>query len=166
MMNRQLFIGLLLCATMLMVGCKKDPDTFPAYLHLDKIEVEHNSDGTTAAYGDAWLTSEIDAVQIELWFEGEKNTTQLGTFELPCTVPVLTDKRKIDKIHVYPFVKQNGIAATHIYYPYYEYFIGRELPLAPDSVTNIGLLDEDSLWTITVPYRSSQYIGVKVHEFF
>ena len=167
-MKRNLFLGIFLVVALMLVSCNDDDykHVAPAYLHLDKIDVIHNSDGTTSTWGDSWLTSKIDAVQIELWFKGEDATTTLGTFELPCTVPVLTDKREIEKIQISPFVKQNGIAATHIYYPYYEIYVGHNIEIAPDSITNIGVQDKDSLWSISVPYRGSKYMDVLLHEFF
>ena len=167
-MNRPLFIGLLAIVTIFLVSCSSHDDvaTIPAYLHLDKISVTHNSDGSTSSWGDGWLTYDVDAAQIELWFENEDTTTRLGTYELPCNIPVLTKKRRIEKIQIYPFVKQNGIAATHIYYPYYQKYVAYDVPLAPDSVTHIGAQDSTGQWGISVPYYSAQNMDVKVCELF
>lgn len=150
----------------LAASCKPEGPSIPIYLHLDKASVQHPTDGTTIIYGDAFLTSDIDAVQVECWWEGVDTTTNLGTFQLPCTIPVLTDQKKIKKIAVYPFVRQNAQAGTHIYYPYYMPYIDSNLVVAPDSVTNIGSQEADGRWNIDVNYRSTLSMKILKTEWF
>lgn len=166
-MKRNLLVLLaVLTVSLLCVSCKDDGPKIPAYLHLDKINVTHPTDGTTMIYGDAFLTSEIDACQIECYFDGIDTSAILGTFPLPCTVPVLCNERKIRKIVVYPFVRQDGVVATHIPYPFYLSYTDTNLVVAPDSVTNIGTQDADGLWTINTPYRSTSVMRLLKSEWF
>lgn len=139
-------------AATIVCGCKKEETTkVPGYLHLDKVEVVERADaGTPSPTG--FLTSDIDAVQLVAYWEGDEEETNLGTFQLPCTLPVLRDKT-ITRLRVTPVVKQNGIAATRIEYPYYEYIRLTDVPLATDSTTNLGAQDAEGKWTLSTTYR-------------
>lgn len=145
-----IFLPIVLVAT-LMGGCKKDTVKVPGYLHLDKIDVVERADASTPS-PTGFLTSDVDAVQIVAFWEGDEEETNLGTFQLPCTLPVLRDKT-ITRLRITPVVKQNGIAATRIEYPYYEYIRLTDVPLVTDSTTNLGVQDSDGKWTLTTTYR-------------
>lgn len=162
--RRNIACGLLALLT-LVSGCQRfeGEHTIPAYLHLDRMYVVNNAESLSPQAG--FFTSNIDAVQVELWFEGDDATTQLGTFTLPFTIPVLNDK-KIEKIHLYPFVKQNGLAATRIYYPYYEYVVIEDVDITPDSTTNLGTTDADGLWAMPVHYYGKNRMAVLADEYF
>lgn len=137
---------------MVLCGCKKENTVkCPGYLHLDKIDVVECADaGTPSPVG--FLSSDVDAVQITAFWEGDEEETNLGVYQLPCTLPVLRDKT-ITRLRLVPVVKQNGIAATRIEYPYYEYIRLTDVPLATDSTTNLGVQDADGKWTLTTTYR-------------
>ncbi|MBR1517792.1 MAG: hypothetical protein IJ620_06610 [Bacteroidales bacterium] len=122
-------------------SCKKfDGDiTTPAFLHLDSLVVQQQ--GVGAPSTDAgWYTSDIDAVQLVAYFQGDGAETNLGTFQLPCEVPVLREGT-VDYLRVVPVVKQNGIALTRIEYPYYADTTLRNLTLVANQTTYIGTLD-------------------------
>src|ERR1035437_8225163 len=78
----------------------------PAYIHIDKIGVKVNSDGSQGSrsnkISDAWVY--IDEQLI-------------GCFELPATFPVLYEGKH--EIKIRPGIKVNGIAATRTPYPFY-----------------------------------------------
>ncbi|MBO4752599.1 MAG: hypothetical protein J5526_07650 [Bacteroidales bacterium] len=137
---------------LIMCGCKKENEVkCPGYLHLDKIDVVERADaGAPSPVG--FLSSDVDAVQITAFWEGDEDETNLGVYQLPCTLPVLRDKT-ITRLRLVPVVKQNGIAATRIEYPYYEYIRLTDVPLATDSTTNLGVQDADGKWTLSTTYR-------------
>ena len=133
-------------------ACKKDKEVeAPAYLHIDGIDVVERADASVAS-PEGFLTCDIDAVQLVAFWNGDEAETNLGTFQLPCTLPVLRNE-PIARLRLTPVIKQNGIAATRIEYPYYEYITLYDLPLATDSTTNIGTKDSDGRWTVSTTYR-------------
>lgn len=137
---------------MVLCGCKKENTVkCPGYLHLDKIDVVERADAVTPS-PVGFLSSDVDAVQLVAFWEGDEEETNLGTYQLPCTLPVLRDK-PITRLRVTPVVKQNGIAATRIEYPYYEYIRLTDVPLATDSTTNLGVQDAEGNWTLSTTYR-------------
>lgn len=148
-----------------MAGCNKYEGFVhePAFLHLDSIALT-NDPAQSISNQEGFFTSDIDAVQIEVWFDGDHATTQLGTYTLPCTVPIL-DNRPIQKVQVYPFVRQDGILATHIYYPYYTFATQSNIHIATDSITNLGQLDE-STGKYYYPVHYYNNINILKQEFF
>ncbi len=110
----------------------------PAYLHIESIDVQDNA-GDSWSQESGFFTSDIDAAQIILYVDGDTAETNLGTFTLPCTIPVLRTGT-ITKLRVVPVIRQNGIAASRISYPYYEPIRLTDVTLAADSVTSLGAL--------------------------
>lgn len=166
MKRHTLIILTALALATMVTSCKQEGPEIPVFLHLDKVSVLHPTDGTTAIYGDAFLTSEIDGVNIKCKFEGVDTTANLGTFLLPCTVPLLTDRSKIKEITIYPIVKQNGISGSHIWYRFYTPYVDSNIVVAPDSITNIGVQGTDGLWNIDVRYRTTQQMNILKTEWF
>lgn len=113
--------------------------TVPAWLHIDAIDVIPQ-DENAPSIEDGFYSSLVDAVQLVAYFEGDEAETNLGTFQMPCTLPVLRHG-KIKYLNVTPCVKQNGIASTRIEYPYLQRQRIEGLSLTPDSITNIGTRD-------------------------
>ena len=148
---REVRIICLMIVVSVLAGCTKfDGDVkVPAYIHLDRMGVEKRA-GSGAQ--DGFITSAIDAVQLVAYWEGDESETELGTFQLPCTVPVLR-KDTITRLRITPVVKQNGIAATRIEYPYYEYVTLEKVNIASDSTTNLGAKDSLGEWFINTTYR-------------
>lgn len=141
-------------ALMLLCGCKKDTKIYsdiPAWLHLDRIEIVERADAVEPS-PNGFLSSDIDAVQLVAFWTGDDEETNLGTFQLPCTLPVLRNDT-ISRLIVRPVVKQNGIAATRIEYPYYETVYLSGIPLVADSTTNIGVQDAGGQWVVSTSYR-------------
>ena len=151
-MPRLNIVAVMLCVLVL-VACKKDEHKVsePAYLHLDRMDVVGRQDNT-AIVNEGFYTSNIDAVQLIAYWEGDAAETELGTFQLPCTVPVLSCDT-ITRLNIVPIVKQNGISATRIEYPYYEYITLENVPLKTDSITNLGEKDSTGLYALHTTYR-------------
>jgi hypothetical protein len=85
-------------------SCNKE-EPIPSYIHIDKINLTTNysTEGSNAnKILDAWIYIDDQLV---------------GTFEMPCTVPVLFYGDHTVKI--LPGVKENGISETRIPYPFY-----------------------------------------------
>ncbi len=97
-------------------GCNIiNPDEpVPSYIYIDKFSFTcslddqgYNSEKIT----DGWVYA---------------NNAFIGAFELPATVPLLTDSTT--EIIVYPGIKENGISGTAMIYPFYNaYTVTRDL---------------------------------------
>lgn len=174
-MKRLFFIILLFAVgSLLSSGCKKFEGevTVPAYLQLDRIVVEEQPSGAPAPNEPGWYTYDINAAQLIAYFDGDAEETNLGTFELPCKIPVLHEG-PIRYLTVVPVVKQNGISATRIQYPFFQTKDYEGLVLNPDKVTHVGRADvistadgNDTLWTVPVNYYGTSIIGEKFYENF
>ncbi|MBP5535681.1 MAG: hypothetical protein J6X62_02695 [Bacteroidales bacterium] len=129
----------------------------PAYLSVEGVRVVDDPQSSwSALYGEGFLaTQAIDAVQLSLYFENDTSEVVLGTYQLPCKVPVLR-QGTVKRLVVTPVVKQNGIAATRIAYPYYNAVTLNDIRLVPDSTTALG----------TVTTTVNRFTEVAWHEFF
>jgi hypothetical protein len=94
---------------LLLSSCiKNNPD--PAWIEINEWQLDANSNATspagelTESITDAWVYVDNDFV---------------GTFELPCKIPVLYAGTKV--IRIYPTILNNGISATKKIYPFLEY---------------------------------------------
>lgn len=131
---------LLLLALVLTASCQRfdGEQTAPAYLTIQDITVEDDADNSLNQ-PSGFFSSKIDCVWLVAYFAGDTAETTLGVFELPCRVPVLR-QGTITKLTAYPVIKQNGVAATHIWYPYYNSIVLKDVPIAIDSTTSLGSL--------------------------
>ena len=122
----------------LVVGCDRFEGevTEPSYLKINSITIEDNPSDSWSVE-DGFFTSEVDAVNIVIWVQGDTAETNLGTFQLPCEIPVLRNGN-IDRILINPAVKQDGIAGKRISYPYYESITLNNIMLTTDQVTDLG----------------------------
>jgi hypothetical protein len=117
------FIPLFLTQT----SCEKfsGSQTIPAYLKIDSIslQTDYSSQGTARhAITDAWV-----------YIDGQL----IGTFQLPARFPVLA--QGTHGLSVLPGIKQNGIAATRVSYPFYN-AIPKTINLVPDKTLDLGTL--------------------------
>lgn len=122
-------------------SCKKFQGdyTIPAYIHIDKVEVTPQSQNAPSME-EGFYTSAIDCVQIICYFEGDDAETNLGAYQLPCTVPVLHHGHA-KYVHVIPVVKQNGMSETRIAYPFLQKIVLDTINLVADSILNLGTLE-------------------------
>lgn len=135
----------------------------PAYLHIDRFDIKQQS-ADAPSEEPGFYSSLVDAVQLVCLFEGDESETEIGTFQLPCTVPVLRHGT-MKYLRVSPCVKQNGISSTRIYYPYYQPVTLNGLRMSPDSITNIGNYDSSTgKWSVTGYYYEG--VNVLTEEFF
>jgi len=95
----------------------------PSYLHFDNIVLQTDS----ATQGSA--SNKISDVW--LYVDNEP----LGAYELPVTIPVL--KEGSHEIKVRAGVIVNGIAATRVYYPFYNFYI-TNVNLTSGVITNVS----------------------------
>jgi len=91
----------------LFFSCNKE-EPIPSYIHIDTINLTTNY----AVQGS--ISNKI----LDAWIYVDDQ--QIGAFEMPCTVPVLYEGEHTIKIRA--GIKENGIADTRIYYPFYEIF--------------------------------------------
>lgn len=84
-------------------SCSKE-EKIPAYIKINSIELNENH--TTEKITDAWV-----------YIENELQ----GVYELPAKFPVLETGNK--EIRIRAGIKNNGIATSRIYYPFYASYI-------------------------------------------
>jgi len=137
------FFSLFLISTLLFSSCTafEGEQTIPAYIHIDTILLTPNPDvqgSNSNKITDAWVYIDDELV---------------GTFEMPCTFPVL--KTGKHNIKVLAGIKMNGIASTRVYYPYYKAY-----------TTDITLTEEetDTLRPIVSYYPSTKFVWIEDFE--
>lgn len=96
----------------------------PSYIYIDSFEVEtSNLQGShSSKITDAWV-----------WVDNEN----LGVYPLPAYIPVL--KSGVQDIHIEAGIKQNGISASRINYPFYTPY-SKAITLSPLKTDTISPL--------------------------
>lgn len=144
-------------ATLLIIclSCNKfeGDQTVPAFISVDAINVANDPNNSLSNYSGCF-TSNINAVQITLRNSEENHL--LGTFTLPCKVPVLRQGNYTVKLM--PVIKLNGITATRSSYPFYRNIELKNQTLEPDKCLELG--------TRTTYYDSSKYFFKVWEEYF
>jgi hypothetical protein len=115
-------IFLFLFGILLFQSCKKADinEGVPAYISIPSIEVETdptNEGSNSHKITDAWV-----------YFDNDLQ----GIYPLPATFPVLKEGNQ--NISIKAGIKNNGIAAIRVKYPFYDYYT-EEIILKKDSVT-------------------------------
>lgn len=103
-MKRFLRVSIAALVLFFINSCKQQ-DLTPSWLRIEKFELVTNAavEGVnTENITDAWV-----------YMDG----TFLGTWELPCEFPILDEGEH--KFIIYPGIKDNGINATRVKYPFY-----------------------------------------------
>lgn len=141
-----------------LAACDKyDGDTHhPSYLQINAFTVE-DTPGDSWSQDDGFFTSDIDAVNVTFYVAGDTAETLLGTFQLPCRIPVLREG-VLDYVRIVPVVKQDGIAGKRIAYPFYKTITLDSVIMKRDSVTDLG--------NMVTRYISRNTMRVAWQEFF
>lgn len=112
-----------LFVAVLFTACEKEIPNggIPAYIQIDTIKVTTNANQGSASHKitDAWIFVDSEP---------------LGAFQLPCKIPVLKEGNHI--IQVRGGIKMNGISATRVPYPFYQFY-QVTTKLTKDSITVI-----------------------------
>ena len=164
---KALLLALASVAAVLSCSCKRfEGDiTTPAWLQLDSADVVRAASGENERR-TGWYTSDIDAVTLTALFEGDNAETLLGTFQLPCRIPVLREG-KARYITIDPVVKQNGISATRILYPFLQSDTCLNLTFAPGETTFLGTVGADGIHSsIDFSYYGSNLVKEEFFENF
>lgn len=148
---------LLICVALAFASCNKNEQTTPSYLSIDAVVLDRGNDDQWNHKDKGFFTHLVDAVSITYWVKGDDKWTTLGTFQLPCRVPVLREG-VIDTFQIEPVVKQNGISATRIYYPYFKTIGIGKTSLVPDQTVSFD--------TLHTTYKSSKTVSVPWEEYF
>jgi hypothetical protein len=119
------FLFPVLFTLLLLSSCDKfDGDqVIPSYISIDTVFVttDYPDEGTdNHRVVDAWLYVDDQLI---------------GGFELPATVPVLTEG--MSKVEIRPGIILNGISSTRAPYPNFEPAVIQDVVLVPDSVITI-----------------------------
>ncbi len=111
-------------ALILLSGCepKDDPNLVPSYLHIEKMDLvaDFSQGSASSNISDAW-------VYIDDQF--------IGSFELPATIPILTQGKQ--NLMIRAGIKLNGIGSTRSAYPFFTE-IKREVNFIRDSVITLN----------------------------
>lgn len=140
----------------LCVSCKQDEITTPAFIKIDAITVVNDPSDSWSTQ-DGFFTNLIDAAEIVIYQEGDTAEAVLGVFQLPCRVPVLREGT-LKRVRIYPVIKQNGIASSRIYYPYYRVIELKDIALTPDATIDLD--------TLTTRYYPRTAMKVPWQEYF
>ena len=116
-MNTRKILALILLTGI--ISCKKhNIDNVPSYITIESITLEEN---TTHNITDAWVYID-DNLQ--------------GIYELPANFPVLASGKH--KLRIKAGIKDNGIAASRVQYPFYSSYIEEERLFNPDTTFAIS----------------------------
>lgn len=157
----------LVLTSLIFSSCKKFQGdiTVPAYLHLDKIIVTPQ-ESNAPSLEPGFYTSDIDAVEIVCYFEGDEAETSLGTHQLPCTLPILHNG-PVKYITLNPIVRQNGLIGTRIFYTYYQPIKLTDVTVSPEDTTYLGYADPSTNeWTLETHYYTTEIISILSEDFF
>lgn len=103
-------------------SCDKEEEQVPAYLHITKFSFTSK----TADFG----LGTYDIIGAKVFVNGK----EIGNFELPVTIPVLSSGKAI--VEVFPNIKENASASNQKYYkPYMSYL--DTLLLVPKTIDTI-----------------------------
>lgn len=104
---------------LIITSCKKEEsEGIPSYIAINDIVLNHTS---THNITDAWVYI---------------NDNLQGVYELPAKFPVLPTGKH--KIRIKAGIKNNGIAATRIAYPFYHSYIEEERDLLANTIISIN----------------------------
>ena len=133
-MNKNIILTSI-AALLLCLSCNKfeGEQTVPAFISIDAINVANDPNNSVSNYSGCF-TSKIDAVQIIL--RNSEENHDLGTYELPCKVPVLRQGNYT--ISLLPIIRLNGMSSTRQNYPFYRNINIANQTLVPDSCINLG----------------------------
>jgi len=105
-------------------------ESIPSYIQIDNISLEHEQ---SLGISDAWVYV---------------NTELIGVFELPATIPVLTEG--MADIMISAGIKVNGMSTSRTFYPFYEsYRISKELKSTEVITINPTVGYDDALTQIS-----------------
>ena len=93
-------------------------NNIPAYISIESITLNENSSYNIT---DAWVYI---------------NDNLQGVYELPASFPVLEEGKH--KLRIKAGIKENGIAATRVYYPFYSSYIIEEQEFTPKTTISIS----------------------------
>lgn len=157
-MNRYSLFLLTSSILILLAACDRfEGDvTEPSFLKINDIIIVDNPSDSWS-YEDGFFTSDVDAVNVVIYVDGDTAETNLGTFQLPCEIPVLRNGN-IDRVIINPIVRQDGIAGKRIFYPYYEPITLTNITLNTDMTTDLG--------TLTTRYIPKGQMFVPWSDFF
>ncbi len=134
MIFRKLFFIVIICLS----SCsKEDSDGIPAFIKINSIVLNDNA---TDNITDAWVYI---------------NDNLQGVYELPITFPVLEEG--YHNIRIKAGIKENGIAATRIRYPFYSSYIIDNLRLQKDSIT---IIDPEVNYLDNLTYFQEDFEGI------
>jgi len=108
-MNHLFKFGILSFVLSLFLGCDKEKEAIPSYLHIKKFTL------TTNPLTQGTNTQDITDAKVFA------NGIEVGTFELPATIPIFAEGNV--EITIFPTIKETGSAYNRKYYKPYIAFI-------------------------------------------
>lgn len=123
-MKRFLYLLVVSCSLFVSQACKKNKETIPSYIHIDKIDLKI-TDATKQGSGSQKIT--------DAWVYIDEKL--VGCYELPMTFPVLYEG--VHQIKIKAGIKVNGIAATRAPYSFYSEYTA-QVDLKPEKILNVA----------------------------
>jgi len=120
-MKKNYFLFVIILFFLHIFSCKR-PDITPAYLFLsaedfkDCIDVSNFNNEFDTSYDD----NELDVVKKQYFKDVfvSLNGTELGYWQLPCTIPLLPNYSNEDNIRIVPCVRVINTVVTTVQYPF------------------------------------------------
>ena len=146
------FYILLLCQ--LMGSCKKK-DLTASYLYIDTTAFYVDMTNFNEEFSTGYDQGELDCIAShdfpDAWVM--VNGTDLGTWELPCKIPVLAED--VVSVQIFPGIKLNGVSTSRPRYPFAD-ANKQEITLKHNEITKIT----------SIPFKYYSTTGFKIIENF
>ena len=131
-------------------GCDREDEPIPSYLTIEPFELQETDLGWHGS-----ISRKITHADIFMFDSTINESSSLGVFELPATIPVL-NKRSFS-LHIDPVIKANGSSLSLQSYPFYTRF-SKTINLksdAPQSVKPSTKYNDDTVFEVIEDFESN-----------
>ena len=135
-MKRILTVFTVFLTVILLSGCKKT-DLTASYIFIDADAFSIDMSSFNDEFGTGYDQGELDCIASQAFPDAWVivNGTDLGTWELPCKIPVLAKDKAT--VQIFPGVKMNGVSTSRPRYPFTDANT-QTLNLKPSEITRIS----------------------------
>ena len=131
------FLTVVFGLSLLFAGCGNDADfVAPAFLHMDGFKVLKSDISNDTGF----YRSNIVAAYVVAYYPDRMSVDTLGVFDVPFTAPVLFNG-EAKRLLVYPGIRQGGINATVIPYPFYYHLDTTGVVFTAGDTVDLGTID-------------------------
>lgn len=135
-MNKSITVFLILLISLLFSSCKKT-DLTASYIYIDTTAFSIDMANFNDEFGTAYDQGELECIASHAFPDAWVivNGTDLGTWELPCKIPVL--EKENATVQIFPGVKLNGVSTSRPRYPFTDANT-QTINLKPSTITKIS----------------------------